>query len=75
MNLPTANYLSVPKLMNSIFTEVEKKHADVISLSARVHSRFEQIHPFSEGNDRVGRLLMHAILLKYNLAPAGLNIC
>lgn len=70
VDLPTANYLSVPKLMNSIFTEMSKKPTDVISLSARIHSRFEQIHPFSDGNGRVGRLLMNAIFLKHNLAPA-----
>jgi len=35
-----------------------------------VHSKFEQIHPFSDGNGRVGRLIINAMLLKHNFAPA-----
>jgi len=36
-----------------------------IEIAAVFHHRFEQIHPFSEGNGRVGRLLMNCILLKH----------
>lgn len=70
VNLPTANYMRVPDLMPSVFAEMAKINKDIINLSAMVHSRFEQIHPFSDGNGRIGRLLMNAILLKVNLAPA-----
>ena len=70
VNLPTANHLRVPNLMSSLIIEVGKKNNDIIGLSADIHSRFEQIHPFSDGNGRVGRLLMNAMLLKSNLAPA-----
>jgi Fic family protein/DNA-binding XRE family transcriptional regulator len=69
VNLPTANYVSVPKLVKELMKKVLGKTNDIISLSANVHSKFEQVHPFSDGNGRVGRLLMNAMLLEANFAP------
>ncbi len=69
VNLPTANHMSVPKLVSEIMRQI-KKTDDMVALSARVHGQFEKVHPFSDGNGRVGRLLMNAMLLMDNLAPA-----
>ena len=33
------------------------------------HYRFERIHPFQDGNGRVGRLLLFKECLKYNIVP------
>ena len=70
VNLPTANYVSVPKLMTEVMAKATEKTKDVIALAASVHGKFEQIHPFSDGNGRTGRLLMDAMLLQANFAPA-----
>lgn len=33
------------------------------------HVQFERIHPFQDGNGRVGRLIMFKECLKYNIVP------
>ena len=70
INLPTANYIRVPDLIPEVIKIASQKTNDVIAAAAVVHSNFEKIHPFSDGNGRVGRLLMTAMLLKANFAPA-----
>ncbi|MDD3487677.1 MAG: Fic family protein [Candidatus Moranbacteria bacterium] len=69
-NVPTANYVKVPQLMKAVVENLNKKHKDSIAHVSDVHAQFEQIHPFSDGNGRVGRMVLTAMLLKYNFAPA-----
>lgn len=37
------------------------------------HYRFERIHPFQDGNGRVGRMIMFKECLKYNITPFIVN--
>ncbi len=50
--------------MKLFFKEYEKlsKNLHVLELAAWVHWRFEKIHPFQDGNGRIGRLIMNYIL-------------
>lgn len=42
-------------------------------LAAVVHNQFENIHPFREGNGRVGRILLNNILIKHGFPPMNID--
>ena len=44
---------------------------DVFTLGAWLHHNLECIHPFSDGNGRVGRLLLNLHFLKHNWPPVN----
>ncbi|MQA13374.1 MAG: Fic family protein [Pseudonocardiaceae bacterium] len=43
-------------------------HAPLIQ-AALVHAQFETIHPYTDGNGRVGRALIHTVLTRRGLTP------
>ncbi len=53
------------------YNESKTKYPALL-LAAVVHNQFENIHPFEDGNGRVGRLLLNNILLKHNLPPVNI---
>lgn len=69
-DVPTGNYVKVPRLMVELIEEINTETEDTISHIAWIHSRFELIHPFSDGNGRIGRLLLHAMAFGQGLPPA-----
>ena len=48
--------------MNKLIEFVNKSKLNPVELAARTHYKFESIHPFGDGNGRIGRLLMNYIL-------------
>lgn len=50
-----------------------KKFYPGLVLAAVVHNQFENIHPFRDGNGRVGRILLNYILLKNRLPPINIG--
>ena len=67
--MDTALPEEVADKMKALLTEYnsneEKSFEDILDF----HVKFERIHPFQDGNGRVGRLIMFKECLKYNIVP------
>lgn len=50
-----------------------KARYPALVLGAVIHNQFENIHPFRDGNGRVGRLLLNNILIKHGLPPMNID--
>lgn len=68
-NYIAPDWQDVKYLMEELIKFYNKnKKMDAIGMAARMHYRFEQIHPFGDGNGRIGRLIINYILW-YNKYP------
>lgn len=64
-----ANYASVPKRIDDLIDTMNKPADNLIERLAWSHATFEQIHPFSDGNGRTGRLIMFIQALQNGIVP------
>ncbi len=53
--------------------EKNKRRYPALILAAVAHNQFENIHPFRDGNWRVGRILLNNILVKHGLPPINID--
>ncbi len=64
---PPAEY--VKYLTGDLVAFMNRTDLPPVVQAAIAHAQFETIHPFADGNGRVGRALIHAVLRRRGLAP------
>ncbi len=59
----------VKDLMVDLVAFMNRTDIPAVIQAAVAHAQFETIHPFADGNGRVGRALIHVVLRRRGLAP------
>ena len=59
----------VHRLVKDLCTFINRTDVPILMQAAVVHAQFETVHPFADGNGRVGRCLIHMVLRRRGLAP------
>jgi Fic family protein len=59
----------VRPLLKDLCAFIEREDVPILAQAAIAHAQFETIHPFGDGNGRVGRCLIHVVLRRRELAP------
>ena len=59
----------VPSCIADLVQFSSKAHESPLVAAAVAHAQFETIHPFSDGNGRTGRALIHVMLREARLTP------
>ncbi|OIO22050.1 hypothetical protein AUJ17_00830 [Candidatus Micrarchaeota archaeon CG1_02_47_40] len=70
---PSAQVRSLLLELVKWYKKNRKKYTPLV-LAGVVHNQFENIHPFQDGNGRIGRILLNNILLKHNLPPLNIEL-
>ncbi len=65
----TTKPAEVPAAIKALLKEYNSKADITLDDILDFHVRFEAIHPFQDGNGRVGRLIMFKECLKHNIVP------
>lgn len=61
---------AVPDAMADLFAFIDRDDLDPLVQAAVAHAQFESVHPFTDGNGRVGRALVNAVLRRRGLTTS-----
>lgn len=67
--METTSPEEVSKKIKELLGEYNSKNKKTLEDILDFHVKFEKIHPFQDGNGRVGRLVMFKECLNYNIVP------
>jgi len=59
----------VDRLLRDLCEFVDRDDVPAVAQAAVAHAQFETIHPFFDGNGRIGRCLIHIVLRRRGVAP------
>ncbi len=59
----------VPRLLEDLCASINDVALPPVIQAGLVHAQFEVIHPFLDGNGRIGRALIHVVLRRRGLTP------
>lgn len=65
----TAKLKDVPKRMKALLGDYNARDTVTVNDVIALHAEFEYIHPFQDGNGRVGRLVALKECLRHNIIP------
>lgn len=64
----------VAEEMAELLSEMQEiANEKILTAAAYFHAKFENIHPFADGNGRTGRLLMNYLLVTHNHPPVTIH--
>ena len=71
---PNAEYVGpphqyVPELVDDLCHFMNRDDLSPVAQAAIAHAQFELIHPFGDGNGRVGRALIHVLFRRRGISP------
>lgn len=70
---PQSRILGLLQNLVDWYANNKTKYPGII-LASVVHNQFENIHPFADGNGRVGRIILNNILIKHGLPPIDIKL-
>jgi Fic family protein len=67
------DFSKVPNLLDELFNDITKIRSHQVVVAAYLHHRLVQIHPFTDGNGRVARLISNLYLMRSGYPPVVLR--